>query len=335
MTKVFSEDFYNKQLFSNGERVYLTDTGTFEVAPKETKWNRFKRFMTFQQDSDIDKVHSQLKVIMEQIGSKSGPQFSDLQHEVHAHGKTKYKNLVVNLNHLREKLDHVGQPNLFSKLILKMVNVARNIFGKTSINLKAYTTVSWEREDAFWMANYSQPLRLSKYIHSSFNINTYHLEKEALKLTAEDKQSCKFSANSPEIEEKIQKLETGLENYWFLKQTTFLKQISANLEITFDSVKQQFSAVIRNPRGSEAISKELEKYLKGLPLEEKTVRYFIGAKDSQNQEQTHELVWTLTPTSNHRLNEGSIPLPMEPNVQYDIRDESNNLITSFAIKKNS
>lgn len=144
---VFTEDFYNKSLFHQGERIYINDKGTFSVIPKESQWNRFKRFITFQQDPNIDQVHQQLKSVMEQIKSRSGPLFSSLKNEVHDQGEKKFECLGKNLSVLREKLDRVGQLNFFSKTILKIVNIARSLFLQAPIKMNTYATISFEHEE--------------------------------------------------------------------------------------------------------------------------------------------------------------------------------------------
>jgi hypothetical protein len=342
-TSIFSEDFYNRHLFRNGERVSIAENGSFIVTSQESKWNRFKRFLAFQQDPYIERVHEQLKTTIDQINSQSGPIFTSLKNEVHTHGEKKFKYLKMNLNALRKKLDYVGQINLFSRIILKLVNTVRYIFHKPSIELKTYANITFEREDFFWMANYSRLSNLSKYVNSSFSINLYNLEKEGLKLTEQDKQTCIFSAESPDdsVSEKFQELEKGLKTRLRLEQTytTYnpphlgTQQILANLSIIFDSERSQFLATISNPRGSQSISKQLKNYLNRLTNEEKSVRYLIRAKTSEGLIQNKELSLIFDNIEQFQApHERTSSLTLEPNVTYEIFSASEELISTFTIR---
>lgn len=344
-TSIFSEDFYNRPLFRNGERVSIAENGSFIVTPQDSKWNRFKRYLSFQQDPSIDKVHEQLKTTIDQIKSQSGLIFSSLKNEVHARGEKKFKCLEMNLNALREKLDHVGQINIFSCIILKLVNVVRYVFRKPSIELKTYANITFEREEFFWMANYSMLLNLSKYVKSSFSVNLYNLKKEGLKLTEQDKQTCIFSVEGPkaDMSEEFQKLEKGLKTHLLLKQTSknyysplackSTQQILANLSIIFDSETSQFLATIYNPRGNQSISKQFRSYLNQLTKEEKSIRYLVRAKTPEGLVQNKELSLIFDNTEQFQTTHEGSSLTLEPNTTYEILSTSEELISSFTIKK--
>lgn len=341
---VFSEDFYNKPLFLNGERVSITEKGSFIVAPKESNWNRFKRFLTFQQDPYIDKVHEQLKVINDQIGSKSGPIFSSLKEEVHSRGEKKFKCLEMNVDILRDKLDRVGQMNLFSRVILKLVNIARYVFHRPLIELKTYAHITFERQEFWWMANYSLLLNLSKFVNSSFNSNFCILGKEGLKLTEQDKQTCIFSVESADnkMNEEFQELEKGLKTQLILRQThknykpshVITQQILANLSITFDSERSQFLIKLFNPRGNQSVSKQLKNYLNELKNEDKSVRYLIKARAPERLIQDKELSLSFDTTEHLQTShESATSLILEPNITYEIFNTSHELISTFTIRK--
>jgi hypothetical protein len=334
---LFSEEFYNQILFQNGERAYLTDEGTFAIKAKESKWNRFKRVMTFKQDDSIDKAHEKLKALMKEVKEKSGSQFMALKEELHAQGEEKFDCLEKNLKTLRGKLDRIGQLNFFSKQILKVFNVIRSFLHESPIQMKTYATMNFFRPEVPWMANYS--------IERSFSINSpmFHLKEDALKLTEKDKESCFFSTTPDSENESFQKLEKGLMKRWWVKQIcknysfhcTPTGQIFINLDIIFDSEKQKFLIILRKHKENQKIEVErFKEEIKGLTDQEKTVQYKIQAKDSEGNKKELKLVWSIENEEEgpYRAQQSSV-LDLEVNVPYEIYDENNKWVISFTLGK--
>jgi hypothetical protein len=345
-TPIFSEDFYSKRLAKTNQRVRLNNQGTFEFYTyRSTLWHRFRHYATFQQDPYVCKVHDQLKAIVDETKDKSGPLFNHLAVEVHEHGEKKYKNLNDNLGFLRNKLDQSGQTNVVSKLILKIVNLFRKILGKEPIIIKSFARVMFEREQHFWMGNYSRWFSLSKYKYSSFSVNLYNVEQLGLSLTHEDKLQCAYSAESqnPKVDEYIQKLERGLTGRWLIKQSCKYFniphpiQVLADLEITFDPNIQKFAVQIRNPKTGmmQNDSKALIQHLESVSNDQKLVRYPVIVKEPDGNTKQIELSWTYGSSvlKPHQLDEGSDSFFLEPGVGYEFRDDANNELVTFTLLK--
>ncbi len=333
----FSEAFYNNSLFLNGERAYFTEEGGFEVLPKESRCSRFKRFLTFRQDPNIEAVHNQLKRVMGQIDKQSGRNYNALVDEVHGRGEAKFKCLRKNLERLREKLDRTGHLNCFSRFILKIINFVRCLFCAAPIKLKNYAEITFERSI---VSN-----DILKITHPSFKIEICKLEENASKVTEADRLNCGYFVESSDsrISEKIIKLQKEWLNAFLIQETSkdykMWCQVWSYLEITFDSEKQQFLLTLRNPHEDTTIMKELADHLTAVDEVENTIRYHV--KMERNYGSTtdisfHELVWKFTPTESEplRLNKGPSPLVLEPDVKYTILDASGEVVQStFTIKK--
>ncbi len=345
--QIFPEPFYTR-LLCNGERIGVTSDEKFEILPSESFCSRLKRFLTFQQDPHIDKVHNLFKKLLEQAERTEGSHFSILTDEIHRHGRTKYNYLEANLIYLRKKFDNIGNLNCFSKLILKVINTAFTFFGRAPIQLKTYARHYEKGGEHF--------IDRSFYFHWTSGNYTNPLEEEGLKLTEMDEKTCVFSSDSPRIKREIQKLEKGLENYYLIQQTyknynrsgMSTTQILANLEISFDPKHQHFLVAINNPRarsiynpfndlnnnpriGSGKISPVFARHLCELPNTAKTFRYFITATNLEGAVTQHELSWVVQATERapFQLNQGSLPLILEPNTQYKFYNENHQEVGSF------
>lgn len=350
--QIFPEQFYTK-LLCNGERIGVTLDDKFEILPPETFCSRLKRFLTFQQDPYIDKVHSLFKTLVEQADVAEGQYFPILADEIHRHGQAKYRYLEANLIYLRKKLDDIGNLNFFSKLILKVVNTALTFFGQAPIQLKTYAR---HYED-----NGLSYINRSFYFHWTSGNYINPLEREGLRLTEQDENDCTFSSDSPQNKREIQKLEKGLKDYHCIQQTykdynrpgMSTTQILANLEVSFDPKRQCFLAAINNPRGRsiyspfndlsnnprigpEKISPLFARHLRELPNDAKTFRYFVTATNGEGTATHHELAWLAQATEQapFQLNQGSLPLTLEPNVQYRFYNEAHQEVGSFKITLN-
>jgi hypothetical protein len=353
--QIFPEQFYTKMC--NRERIGVTLNETFEILPPESFCSRLKRFLTFQQDPHIDKVHNLFKALVERAEQAKGPHI--LTEEIHRHGLTKYKYLEANLICLRKKLDNIGQLNWFSKLILKVINAVCTLFGRAPIQLKNYARHSYEVDhDIPWAGTYHR-VDSSFDFHGSSGDYINPLGKEGLKLTPTDENTCVFSSDSQRIKEEVQKLEKGLKDYYYIDQTykTYnlpgTTQILANLEISFDPEQQRFSAAINNARAGfylvrdsqvfikhrdlcEEISPVFAKYLSELHNDAKTFRYFVTATNAKKIVTQHELTWIVQATEQapFQLNQGSLPLILEPGTQYQFYDENHQQVGSFKITLN-
>lgn len=338
--QIFPEPFYTRRLCP-GEHIGITaDNKRFVVLPPESFSNRVKRFFTFQQDPYIDRVHNRIKNLLEQFEQAQGSDFPILRAEIHDHGHLKYQYLEANLYYLREKLNEVGQLNCFSALILAIRNAVANFFGMDPIQVKTYARHYHRNDDGY----------LTPCIDPSFNIRrTYSdfdfegllesplnplnpFQKEGLRLTEEDVNTCRFSAEFSH-RRIIQKLEKGLVGCLLIDQATAPSgHISANLGIGFNLERQCFFAAINSSK--RQISSSFAGYLQELPQEERTFRFFIRATDPHGNVTDHELAWTAEPTREEpfMLNTGSQPLFLEPGVQYVFFDKQRQVIPCAPLK---
>ncbi len=350
--QIFPEQFYTKLLCS-GERIGVTLDRKFEILPPESFCSRLKRFFFFQQDPTINTVHNRLKNLIEQAEAANGPDFRTLRDEIHTHGRAQYRYLEANIIHLRKKLDDIGHPNCISKLVLKVINAVFTLFGVSPIQLRTYAR--HYEEDGL------PCIHRSFYFHWTSGNYTNPLESEGLNLTENDKITCRFSADPLPIKKEIQKLEKGLKDYYLLQQTykdynrpgMSTQQIIANLEINFDPQRECFLAGINNPNarfiyspfntltnyrriGPPKLSPLFTSHLRELPDNAKTFRYFVTATNPLGHVTEHELSWIAQPTEQapFKLNNGSLPLVLEPDTQYTFYDEQHRAVTSLKITVN-
>ncbi len=353
-TQIFPDPFYNRFL-CKGERIGVTSDGRFDILPAESFCNRLKRFLTFQQDSKIDRVHTLFKTILEQAEQVEGSYFPALADEIHRYGRAKYNYLEANLIYLRKKLDGIGQLNSISKLILKVINAVFTLFGYACIQIKTYAKHYEEGHIPLIKRSFNFHWTSGNYVNP--------LEREGLKLTATDESTCMFSSDSSVVKKAVQELEKGLEDYYFIKQThkdfscsgMSMEQIFANLEISFDPEQHNFLVAINNPEarriynpfndlyhnpriGPEKIAPVFARHLCELPDKAKTFRYFIEATNPRGIVTQHELIWivgTTTQQAPFQLNRGSKPIILEPYAQYKFFDESHQEVGSFKIIHNN
>jgi hypothetical protein len=192
--------------------------------------------------------------------------------------------------------------------------------------------------------------------------------KEGLELTEEDRKTCHFSATIPtyfpsdictrrehltpsEIRPIIQKLEKGLQAYYIIERTyKGTEALKANLEISFDSQHQRFLAAVNNSEARSVYNRQLDlnnnvigpvdvsssfaKYLRELPNDKKTFRYFVSAENSQGIVE-HELIWVAEPTEQapFQLLPG-VPLALELETQYTFYNEKRETVFSLEITPN-
>lgn len=350
--QIFPEPFYNRLLCS-GERLAVTSDERFEILPRESFFSRLKRFLTFQQDPHIDKVHNLFKKLVEQADRAEGSHFQTLANEIHSHGRAKYKYLEANLIYLRKKLDSIGQLNWFSKLVLKVTNAVFIFFGRLPIQLRTYA-IEYEE-------NRLSSINRSFDFHRTSGNYTNPLEREGLKLTTSDENSCIFSSDSLPVKKEIQKLEKGLQDYYLIEQKCknynspemSTSQILANLEISFNPESRYFFAAINNPLArsiynpfkdldnksrvnSTKISSAFAKHLRELPDQAKTFRYFVTALSPDRVITQHELMWNVQPTEQapFELNQGSQPFILRPGTQYKFYDEQHQMVGLFKVTLN-
>jgi len=348
--QIFPESFYTK-LLSNKERISISENGKFEILPPESYFSRLNRFFTFQQDANIDSVHSRFKSLVEQVTNKEGLDFPALTDEIHSHGKSKYLFLEANLCLLREKLDRVGQLNYFSKLIFKIVNAVRHLFGFTPIELKTYADISYELDDDIpWGAQYyKRTEREFRFDWDQGNLSN-PFAQASLELFPKDEVASRFTAKNEEVRIELQKLENQLNDFYVLhqiykdygdhKRGIGTQQILANLEVNFDQEQNCFLAAIHNPRwranhspfpkqdGKKFVTRAFRAHLNELPDEAKTFRFFVKVKDDE-----HELKWVakVSECAPYQLDKGSESLELKPGFEYSFFDEDRNLISSFTI----
>lgn len=292
---------------------------------------------------------------MEQAERAEGPRFSILTDEIHRQGRAKYEYLEANLICLRKKLDDIGHLNCFSELILKTINTVFTFFGRASIQLKTYARI-YEQGGFFWP---DPSFDFRSTLGGNF-INPF--EREGLKLTASEEDACVFSSDSLDIKREVQRLEKGLKDYCHIKQVhknyyfpgmDYTEQVFANLEISFDLERQHFLAAIKNPdarriyhpfndlNNNKRISLKkippiFAKHLPELPDSAKTFRFFVKATIPSGFVTEHELSWVLQTTEQDpfQLNQGSLPLILEPGTQYQFYNENHQEVGSFKITLN-
>jgi len=113
-------------------------------------------------------------------------------------------------------------------------------------------------------------------------------------------------------------------------------QIFASLGIDFDSQQECFLATINNPRvGTQKISSVFSRYLRELPEEERTFRYFVTAANHEQNTTNHVLSWIAQPTEQgtFALNRGP-SLVLEPGVVYTFYNDQHLELLSFKITLN-
>lgn len=334
VNQIFPESFYTRLLCS-GDRIGVNRDEKFEILPPESSCSRLKRFLTFQQDPHIDRVHNLLKKLVEQA-EKRQDLFPVLAGEMQKHGQDKCKYLEANLIYLREKLDNIGNPNCLSSLILKIANIVFVFFGYAPIQLKTYAK-HYEKEG--WLG-----------IAREFDVRS--IEQVGSRPWDKDENACIFSSDFPIMKRKIQSLETGLISHHLIDSVEksyihreMTMQIHANLEISFDPKGNCFLAAINNPKArviynypndnlqacQEWISPIFAELLRELPNKKKTFRYFVEA--TKEKVIHHELSWVLEVTEQapFQLNRGSQHLVLEPDTLYRFYDENNQTVALFDI----
>ncbi len=340
---VFSNDFYTKQLFTDGERACVNSEGTVVLAQPESTLSCIKRFFTFRQDPHIDRVHNRLKAVMETIANRNGSEYETLKNEAHVHGAQGLTIFTANLERLRGKLDRAGPGNIFITIGLRIANFVRALLDLTPFQEKKYMNVTYDRPECFWMGDGCYLYLLARSESSSFFINTHNLRQDALELNEDDKRSCTFSADSPDTEQMIQKLEMGFADRWSIKQSfkninaprESTRQILSNLEILFCSDTQQFYAQIRNLRGKQKVSAGFADTYHSLENARGAFRYSITAECPNGQVEEHELSWIPTISAELILDEGCGPFFLVPGVRYEIKDASGNSLQKLCISKKS
>ena len=353
-SQIFPEELYTR-LLQHGERLKVNEEGKFELLPSESTLDSLKRFIFFQQDANIHQVHNKLKELVKQDHLQ--PEQSELAQEIHSKGKSNYRYLEANLVYLRNNLNDVGQLNLLSNLVLKVINFIHNIFRMEPIEIRSYAR--HYLEDGLQKTESSFKFSFS----SEDYVNPF--EQAGLQLTEEDKLNCVFAGSTPETQNKIQELEKGLEDYYCLHQSKKIhtlpndetKHIQGNLEITFDKESQQFSVAIHNPEDPSrdpivlaafhnmeissrdpsinppTISEQVARHISELPDDEKTIRYSIVSKMGRRNERNQEIKWKITPTesSPFELDKGSQKLVLEPNIEHTFYNEAKEEVAKITI----
>ncbi len=363
---IFPEEFYTR-ILGPKERVGINEEGNFEILPEESSWNYLKRFVSFTQDSDFAKVHDRLKGIFDQV-EENGPEFAAAIREIHGKGEEKYNTLERNLCTLRRKLDHVGQVNFFSKVILSITNVFRYIFGWEPIELKTYADYGF-RFPIIEFFDCGKPISRSFDCFVSdnpLNRNYTNPLRQGLELTAEDRLNSAFVANTDENTEIVRKLELGLkrehklntssigfQNQAWARQPLFgprnpleHRKWDANLTLIFDPASQRYQVKITNggmseggwriwtwDRDNEEVYKQQNRawveFIDQLNVEQKSFHFFVVAEDGQE----HDLEWTLAPSADDDsvFADPTAVFTLEPGVEYSLYTESRDLIDTLRI----
>ncbi len=202
MSQIFTEKFFTSTYLFWNPRVQYSNVSNSTIALTSdipTKTKRFKNYFSFTQNKQLLEVNRKLSSLNAEILNQQGPSYTQFKEEIHKHGIKGFYILQLNLIDLNNCFEKGNQRSLFSKMILRIVNVVRKIFG--------YSQISLQRYEVF---DICKMMKLMK--------------KTALALTEDDKKRALFSVEvngceNPNLSnDNLQRLELGLRRKIVIKQ---------------------------------------------------------------------------------------------------------------------